>query len=79
MITIDTVQTVYGALKYLYDACQKTRENAEECKRLCAHVETMMKLIEEKCGDNVSERLGQKLQKLAGCVLFLGGCIVAQY
>lgn len=71
MESVGTIQTIYNVLAYLYAAHQKTKENAEECKRLCAHVETTLKLIEGECGGIVSERLDKKLQKLAEYVLYI--------
>lgn len=64
MDPLGTVQTVISAVRYLYTAYEKVKENSKECKCLCDHVTKLLGVIESEYKNGLPSTLAGRLEEL---------------
>lgn len=65
MDPLGTVQALVGAIKYFYDASEKAKENRQECKKLCAHANSVLDIIRDESKGNIPPKLVDRLGRLS--------------
>ena len=64
MDPLSILSSLITAVNYLYTACEKVKENREECRRLCKDVNTIVELVQQECKDDIPPALKTRLVKL---------------
>lgn len=75
MDPLDPLTSLIGVIRYLRDVAEKVQQNREECRRLAAHANDVLRLVEIEIRNGASVDVLSRLEKLTRCVCLSIACL----